>query len=288
MKTSNKLLIAFAVALILIPILGMVIVSATQYKTGTYSDRVDVVRKVESFNTPNANMTSIPVSSAFESVNVEDVKGLSLNVQFIKDEKFGVKISNAYKDMFALNLNETGQLQLTFKTSKKSDEIRTMDYAIIYVYAPNITSLKIANASNLILKNNADSLNLNLNKVGTFYFNNGTELNQLNLTAVEVKDLTFRNDKIKSANVAIKDTKFVIESMSLDNVSITTNGNSKVEVYNNEGPKKPQIIKNLVLITNGIADVKFENTTITNCTGKLSDQTTVQMPAVNLNQMYKK
>lgn len=50
MKTSNKLLIAFAAALILIPVLGMVIVSATQYKTGSYANQADVVSKVESDN----------------------------------------------------------------------------------------------------------------------------------------------------------------------------------------------------------------------------------------------
>ena len=288
MKTSNKLLIAFAAALILIPILGMVIVSATQYKKGSYSDRIDVVNKVENFSTPTQNMTTIAISSAFEYVNVEDSKGLSLNVQFIKDEQFGVKISNEYKDLVSTSLDANGHLQLSVKTDTKGDQNTTRNYAVIYIYAPNLKSLSIANASDLTVTSIVDTLNLNLNKVESFYFNNGTKLKQLNLQANQVKDLILRRDKINSANVIITDTKFAIESMSLDNVSIITNGNSKVEVYNNEDKKTVQNIKNLVLITNGIADVKFENTTINNCTGKLSDETTVQMPAVNLNQMYKK
>ncbi len=288
MKTSNKLLIAFAAALVLIPILGMVIVSATQYKKGSSEDSVDIVGKVENFSTPTANMTSIALAAGFEHINVEDAKKLALNIRLIKDEKYGVKISEQYKDLIAFKVDKNGLLQLTINEQKAVAENGNRWTTQIYIYAPNANTLTVANASNLVVKSVADSLNLNLSKIESFYFNNGTELNQLNLNAILVKDLTLRRDKIKSANVAITDTKFAIESMSLDNVSITTNGSSKVEFYKNEEPKTPQTIKNLVLITNGIADVKIENTTINNCSGKLSDQTTVQMPAVNLNQMYKK
>ena len=287
MKTSNKLLIAFAAALIIIPILGMVVVSATQYKKGSYEDRIDLVNKVENFSTPTQNMTSLAVSSAFVSVNLSDAKNLDLNIHLIKDEKFGIKISNEYKDLISVNLDQNGQLQLSVKAQKEGEENGRRDYAIIYIYTPNAKSLSVSNASDLVVKSNTDTLNLNLNKIESFYFDTGTQLNQLNLNAILVEDLTLRRDKIKSANVAITDTKFAIETMSLENVSITTNGNSKVSVYKNGDTKTPQIIKNLVLNTNGIADVKFENTTITNCSGKLSDETTVQMPAVNLNQMYK-
>ncbi len=288
MKTSNKLLIAFAAALIVIPILGMVIVSATQYKTGSYSERSDEVSKDDSFNTPTENMSSIAVSSAFTSIILSDAQSLALNINLIKDEKFGVKIPEEYKDLINLNVDENGQLLMAVKERKDSKKNGARFYANIYIYAPNISSLTLANASSLVVKSIADKLNLNLNKIESFYFANGTKLNQLNLDAVQVKDLILRRDKIRSANIVITDTKFAIESMSLDNVAITTNGNSKVAIYEKGDNKTPQIIKNLVLTTNGIADVKIENTTIENCSGKLSDETIVQMPAVNLNQMYNK
>ncbi len=38
MKTSNKLLIAFASVLILVPLMGMIFVSQVNYKTGTYQE----------------------------------------------------------------------------------------------------------------------------------------------------------------------------------------------------------------------------------------------------------
>ncbi len=288
MKTSNKLLIAFAIALILVPVLGMVIVSATQYKTGSYANQADVVSKVESFNVPTANMTSIAIASTFQSVNVEDAKELALNIHFIKDEQFGVKISEEYKDVILAVLDANGQLQLSVKADKKNNERRMRNYAMIYIYAPNLNSLTVANANDLIVKSTADTLNLKLNKIASFYFNNGTELKQLNLQAVQVKDLTLRKDKIKSVKIAITDTKFAIESMSLLNAIITTNGNTNVSIDNNKEGKVKQTINNLVLNTNGIANVNIENTLINNCEGKLSNETVVKMPAVNLNQMYLK
>jgi hypothetical protein len=288
MKLSNKLLIAFAASLILIPVFGMVFISATKYKKGSYADQVDVVRKVEKFSVPTVNMTSIVLTSAFQSVNVEDAKDLGLSIQFIKDEQFGIKISEEYKDVISAVLDANGQLQLSVKADRKDNEKRVRNYAMIYIYAPYLNSLTVANASLLNVKSTADTLNLKLNKIASFYFDNGTELKQLNLTAVQVKDLTLRRDKINSVNGIITDTKFAIETMSLDHVSITTNGNCNVEVYNNEEGKTKQTINSLILNTNGIADVKIEQTTINNCSGKFSDQTQVQMPAVNLNQMYNK
>lgn len=288
MKTSNKILIGFAAALILIPILGMVIVSATQYKTGTYNDRVDVVRQDISFKASTANMTSIALPSAFEGVNITDAKNFSLNIHFIKDEQFGVKITEEYKDLISAILDVDGKLQLSFKDNKNSNQTRRMDYAIIYIYSPNLNALSVTNANDLIVKTVAEKLNLKLNKISSFYFDNGTEINQLDLEAVNTKALTIRRDKIKSVVVALTDSEFGIESMNLDNVSITTKGTSKVNFYTVDFGDKNQIIKNLVLNTNGVAEVKVENTTIDKCSGSFSDQTIVQMPAVNLNQMYKK
>lgn len=287
MKTSNKLLIAFAAALILIPILGMVIVSATQYKKGSHAD-IAAISKVESFNVATANMTAIPIASAFKSVNVEDAKELDLNVQFIKDEQSGVKISDEYKDVVLATVDANGKLLLSVKVNEKEKESRMRNYAVIYIYAPHLNSLTVANASDLVVKSTADTLNLKLTKIKSFYFDNGTELKQLNLEAVQVEKLFLRRDKINAVNSVITDTKFAIESMSLADVSITTNGDCTVEIYNNENGKAKQTINSLVLNTNGVADVKISETVINTCSGKLSDETVVQMPAINLNQMYKR
>ena len=74
----------------------------------------------------------------------------------------------------------------------------------------------------------------------------------------------------------------------LDNLSIETHGKSNIEISSYEDKSKAYAVKNLTINTFDVADVKVENIKIDNCSGSFSDQTTVQMPAVNLNQMYKK
>ena len=288
MKTSNKLLIGFATALILIPILGMVYVSATQYRKGTYNDSLDVVQKVEKFSSATEGMTSRAISSPFESVSLPDGLGMDFNIQLIQDEQFGIKISNNYQNRIAASIDKDGLLQLSVANAKSDEKRGRNDHAIIYIYAPKVSSIAVANVQGLSVKSIADTLSLNMSKVTAFYFDNGTQLKQLNLKANLVKELTLRKDDIKSINAVINDTKFAIETMSLDYVNLTTNGNSKIEVYKYEDDKKDQIIKNLVLNTNGIAEVTIENVKVDQCSGKFSDQTTVKMPAVNINQMFKK
>lgn len=285
MKTSNKILIAFAAALILIPVLGMVIVSATQYKTGSYKDEV---HKIENFSTPTKKMVSIALTSAFQSVNVADGKNLSLNIHLIKDDKFGVKIQDQFKDLISASVDANGQLQLTIKDQKSTGEDRVRHYTHIYIYAPNVNALTVANTSDLVIASMADSLTLDVKKTGSLSFDSETRIKQLNLNASELERLSFREDDIKSIDLNLTNTKLYIDGNSFDNASITTHVNCEVEIGREYSEDQKQTINNLILNTNGIADVKIENTIINKCSGQFSDETKVQMPAVNINQMYKK
>ncbi|MFD0940043.1 hypothetical protein [Pedobacter boryungensis] len=285
MKTSNKILIAFAVALILIPVLGMVIVSATQYKTGSYKDIAD--QKIENFSTPTKNMTSIALASPFETVNIADGKGLAITIHLIKDEKFGIKIQNKFKDLVVATVDASGQLQLNIKDQVETEENR-IRYTNIYVYGPNLKSLNVTNLNDLNVTSTADSLTLNTKKMSSLSFESGTHIKQLNLKTIDVERLSFNEDDIKSINLDLEHTNLYIGENSFENAAITTRGNCEVEIGNDYNNAKKQTISNLVLNTNGVATVKVQNTTIANCSGKLSDETQVQMPAANLNQMYKK
>lgn len=285
MKTSNKILIAFASALILIPVLGMVIVCATQYKTGTY--KADIP-KIENFSTPTKNMVSLALTSSFQSVNVADSKGLALSIHLIKDDKSGIKIQDKFKDLISATVDANGQLQITIKDQIETESNKMRRYTSIYIYAPSVKSLNVANANDLNITSTADSLTLDMKKLGSLSFDSETHIKQLNLKTVDVERLSFREDDIKSINLDLDKTKLYIESNSFDNAAITTRGNCEVEIGAQYDNARGQTINNLILNTNGIASVKIENTIIKNCAGKFSDETQVQMPAINLNQMYKK
>ncbi|TKC12961.1 hypothetical protein FA048_04910 [Pedobacter polaris] len=282
MKLSNKILIAFALALILIPVLGMVIVSATKYKTG---DNKHIMSHLDSFSATSKNMTSIPLSSSFESVNIADAKALQLNIHFVKDSKYGVKIPSHLKDVLSVNVDASGTLQIVVKNNTNNEGY----YTTIAVYSPSIKSLNVAKANDVNVSAIADSLSLNIQKSGSVSFDHATKINQLSVKTEDLASLYFREAKIKSISLDLHNTNLKSELNSFDNVSIATFGKCKVELIGSyDQIERKYTINNLTLNTNGIADVKLENIKVANCSGKLSNETLVQMPAVNLNQMFNK
>jgi len=285
MKLSNKLLIGFALALILIPLMGMIYVSRVYYKEGN-DTLADKVRKVENFSTPTENMESKAMAIPFESINIEDAKRLGIYVNIIKDEKFGVKIPKELKDVINFNVDANGQLQIAFNNSKQ--EKNDNSYTTIWVYAPTIKQVNVVNARGVYLDAKLDSLILNVKKSGSISLQNDLELKSFTINTEEVGDLYLSNVDIKSLNVKLNGTDFKTQNNSFENLSIETHGKSNIEISSYEDKSKAYAVKNLTINTFDIADVKVENIKINNCSGSFSDQTTVQMPAVNLNQMYKK
>jgi hypothetical protein len=284
MKTSNKILIAFASALILVPILGMVYVSRALYKVGSSKDIVE--HKIENFNTATAGMTSIQLKSPFQSVSLEDAKGASFGIRFVKDEKFGVKIPDAYKNVITASVDANGQLQLVVKDKQTVDNRN--GYISILIYAPNLTDINIANANSAYVTAMIDSLSIRVKKVGSMGIGSETHIGHLSLTATDVQSFRLREDDVKSLTLNLTNANFNSEKNSYDLLSITTAGNCELEINGNNESVNQYSIKNLVLTTMGKADVKLENIKAISCSGSFSDETTVNMPAVNLNQMFKK
>jgi hypothetical protein len=284
MKTSNKLLIAFASALLLIPILGMVYISQVKYKVGKYTDIVD--RKIENFSTATKNMTSIALATPFTSINVADAKQLTINVRFIKDEKFGIKIPTELKDLITATVDANGQLQLVIKSQKEKSERN--NYTDIYVYAPNLKEVSVDHANDAYLTASVDSIRFNVKNTGTVSLGSGAHVNYLNISTTDVERLSFREDDVKSVTANLNNTNFRSESNSYDYLSIATNGKCEIDIIGDYNNENKQVIKNLVLNTVGKAEVKLENIKAINCAGSFSDQTMVQMPAANINQMYNK
>ena len=279
MKLSNKILIAFAASLILIPVLGMIIVSATQYKTGTHAD---LVRQIENFSTPTKNMVSVPISKSFDSINIADGKKITFRINLIKDDKFGIKIPNSLKDQISIHPDANGQLQIEVRASPNDEN----QYANIYIYCPNVKGISVVNAAiNLTVKQ--DSININLKKTSSFYFED-TQLNKATINATNCETVNLREDNIKSLTLKLINTNFSTELISYDFLSISTSGKSEIYITGSREKSSNYSIKNLILNTVDQAEVKLENIKVNNCSGKLSDETQVQMPAINLNQMYKK
>ena len=286
MKLSNKLLIAFASALILIPLIGMIYVSQIKYKTGTYQeDQARSTASEKHFNMPTENMESKAISTAFESINIEDAKQLGLYINFVKDENYGVKVPKELKDSINFNVDATGKLQITFNMKQRiANDNR---YNTIIVYGKDLKQVDISNAEFVYFDATADAIQLNVRKSGSVSLNKDVTLNAFQITTNEVKDVSVNEIKVKSLNVTLNGANFKSDESSYDNLSITASGKSEIEVNGSDNDKN-YFIKNLFINTLGTVDFKLENIKVEKCSGSFSDQTKVQMPAINLNQMFKK
>lgn len=284
MKTSNKIIISFGLALILIPILGMVYVSRVKYKVGEYTD---VVKKPDNFSTPSKYMVALTAATPFETVNFLDAKGTALSVHLIKDEKFGIKISEEFKDQISIVVDANGELQILFK--EKSTKDRDRNFTEIYVYAPTVKTLTVAHADEIYLTANKDSLQLNVSKSGSTNLESQAQINHLSILAADAQNINVRESKIKSLSLNLTNTNFKTELNSYDDLSITSAKNAEINIFGyTYGTAKSFTIANLTINTSDKAEVKIENIAVTKAAGHFSDLTSVQMPAVNLNQMYRK
>ncbi|MDQ7948224.1 MAG: hypothetical protein REI78_07110 [Pedobacter sp.] len=280
MKTSNKLLIAFASALILIPILGMVYVSRVNYKVGKPSDIVE--HKIENFSTPTANMSSV-ATAMFNSVNVADAHGASIDVRYVVDEKSGIKVAEEDKDLVSAKVDANGQLQIAIKA-----DVKERNFIDIIVYAPSLKDVNINNTRRTYLRGNVDSLIFNVKKAEWAGIDSRSDINHLTCNAIDVEDFSIGREQIKSLTVTMDNANFRSEGNSYDALDVTTKGESTVEIIGDYDGLKKFNIQNLNLNTLGKTDVKLVNIQVIKCTGSLSDETNVQMPAAAIKQMFRK
>lgn len=278
MKTSNKILIGFAAALILIPILGMVYTSRVYYKDR--KDVKDVTYHNNTFKSPAQNLLSTPISKSFNAVNVQDAKGYFLNIRLVEDKDYGVKVQGDLKNTFTFNVDANGTLQISAADKKEDGN----SYGLLIIYAPQINNISVAKAQGVELRANQDSLNFNVAKSGRVNFSSDMQVNSLYVNATDVELINIDKD-IKNATFNLAKTPFYSSFASFDNINILSD--SEIELIGSDKEKAKYGIKNLVINTKGDVNFKVENMAVDKCSGSFSDQTKVQMPAVNLNQMYK-
>ena len=77
MKTSNKLLIAFATVLIVVPVLVMAYFSKVYYTDA--ENFTNLEKQNESFNAKSESMEAMPLSQ-FSTISLVDGKGINLYI----------------------------------------------------------------------------------------------------------------------------------------------------------------------------------------------------------------
>lgn len=280
MKTSNKLLTALAVLLVIIPIIVVAINVKINYRPATVENFVeDQEINAEPLDKESPGRTSIPIKTAFSSVNVPDAKRIYLELHFIKSVKAGVKVPTDMKNDINFSINNTGALQISF-SDKLNRSGNHRNGVVIMVYSPNIDELNLNNLSSLVLTAKADTLNINVKRSGSISFGSPITFSNLNGEFKEVINQT----NINQLNVNLDSASFYSSNSSYKNLVISSK-NSSIDIQGGENSNNS--IENLTINTFGKSDFKMGNVIVNKISGSLSDETTIGMPAKYLKQMLK-
>lgn len=280
MKTSNKSLIAFAAALIIIPILSSVYISKAYYIDG--QSWSDLEKQNDSFDGKSENMDAISLNR-FDAINIADGKETTFYIRLVKDNKFGIKVNKSDKDFVKFSVDKDGKLQI--ELTEKTKERR---YINLLIYTPAVNTLRANNVSTIELNAKGDSLSVYLKKFNQLRFERSTQFQKLSINAEDGNFFNIEKEITKSLTMKLTNTNFLSEWASYQDLNISSVGESTISVKGDDrGEKKEYSIQHLTLNTSDKATVNFEKIKIQKATGTLSDQTLVQMPAVNLKQILK-
>jgi hypothetical protein len=272
MKTSNKILLSFAAALILIPILCIAFVSRVYFEPGDYTSRMGASDTYGAIPKQNVPITG---SGSSESINIEGDNRIHLVIAITPGKALGVKTTDNLKGLVSVEFNSSGQLKI--KVANRSDKLE--NYGRI--------AITVNGSRGINLQTEMDSLKLGLTNTELAQFDAATNVKYLSVTTNNVKDITFREGNPLSTVLNLNNTNVKAELTSFDNLAINARGTSTIELNGGEDGNPVRSIKNLKINTMGKTDFKVHNMEIAQCSGRFSDSTSVQMPAINLNQMYK-
>jgi hypothetical protein len=276
MKKSNKLLIIFALASFLIPVIVVAINVKLNYKDA--KEWASEAKNDDHFSTPSNNMLSKKLP-AFSSVNVNNGDNIFFNIRLIKDANTGVKLSSRAEKLIDFNVDANGKLQVSVKQNQEET-----NYLSMFIYAPNFKDLELNNINGLELTAVLDSLNLSVKKAGDITFGDKTNIGKLNASATNVKDVRI-GENIKSLRLNLNNSDFNSYT-SYQDLNISTSGKSSISIMGGKEVKNQ--INKFAITTIDSASVTISDINIGSLSGSLSDQTTVQMSAGYLKQILKK
>lgn len=281
MKTSNKLLIALAALLIIVPILVIAI-----NVNMNYIDKKVFWAQIKGNHSLSSNLDGYENKNLpeFNTINFSNGNNAYVNVEIIKSEKPGVKIPIGLLEQYDLSVdkNQTLQIKLTHPEKK-------LKYSVtIYIYANDIKRLNIEKASGFNLNVSTNTININAKDVNHLAFTDETKIINLNLNVEKVEDLNFGEiNTIQNIDVKLNESNFNTSKSFFKSLNIVSTGHSNIDIFGDEQNKNKYKIDFLSVKTTGKASLNLADIKIAKSTGDLSDSTKVSMPAFMLKTMFK-
>jgi len=280
MKTSNKLLIALAISLILIPIIVVAITVKMNYKT---EKSIAVTRNTEKFSAPAEGYISTEISQSIKEIIIDDAKDFFLTIRIVKDIKSGVKIPEEYKDLLSFKVDDKGVLRFSLKMAK--DEMNPS--ARIIIYSPTVNLFSCTNGRGVYIRGNQDSLTLNTKAMHFLTIDSESTLNNLVVSADDIKEFLLNKAAVNNTEIKLKSSNFKTEAASFRSLKINATGTSNIEIDGDESKKDKYLIDDLSIKTEGKSNIDLTNIKVNKASGSLSDSTKVNMPVYVLKTMFK-
>ena len=279
MKTSNKLLIALAVSLIIIPIIVIAVNVKMNYKNEkafykNLKGNTDLKSELDGY--------TIKELPDFSSVNLNDGNDSYINFVVVKSDKSGIKIPSDLIEMYDIKVDNSNTLQIKLKNTEKK-----LKYSLTaYIYSNSAKNFNIAKAAGFTLDINSDTVTVNAKDVNRLNFQELTAINYLKINTDKVEDLRFSNDKIKNIDIGLNNSNFSSLKSIFQSVNINSAGKSNIEIYGDEKDKSKYQINNLAIKTAGTTELNIDFVKVAQSTGSLSDSTRISGSASILKSMF--
>lgn len=285
MKTSSKLLIGLALTLLIVPLTVMILIAkANRIDNKTYNK---MLMGAENINSDLDRFIKKYPVKAFHNVVISGSESSFLNVKIIASDKFLFKATSALASDIDYKIDNDGKLHISLKERSK------YQYGTLLIFSPNLESIVFNNVSIDDLSANQESLNVEIVKGINFRFGEGMKIKDLHLikqTVYEQQDVVTPNiiiedAAIKNLKVDINTGYLTVNNTTLGNVDLNLK-NAKAE-FKNEENKNVAPIDTLILNSLGKNEVNFQRIKINKASGNLSDETSIQIPMINLKQIIK-
>jgi len=280
MKTSNKLLIALAVSLIIIPIIVIAVNVKINYKNEkafykNLKGNTDLKSELDGYT-----VKELP---KFSSVNLNDGNDSYINFVVVKSDKPGIKIPSDLTEMYDIKVDKNNTLEIILKNADKK-----LKYSLTaYIYSNDANVFNIAKAAGFTLDINTDSVTVNAKNVDRLNFQELTAINYLNVNTDKVGVLIFSNEKINNINIDLNNSNFSSLKSLFKSVNINSVGKSNIEIYGDKGDKTKYQINSLTIKTTGTTELNIDDVKVGQSTGSLSDSTRISGSAAVLKSMLK-
>lgn len=280
MKTSSKLLIILGITLFVVPI-AIMSFTVMENRVDAVDYQKDMNREATSLEGEDVYLQTTPLK-AFDKVRLlgEGRQG-SISLIIVKSDKHALKLNKNREVNLKFEVDDSGTLIL------QGEESAEYYVNTVYIFTPDVHNLELKDV-NVQTKIETDSLTVIGDNLSGFRLSSGTKIDHLYLHLKKSKIALNTDNReehntysVERLSLNVDSSEVNMEPHNLKKLSLLAK-NSKVS-FPSKG--KPWMIDELSLITEGKSSITLDSLQSKVLSGKLSDQTTIDLPIQQLRQM---